>query len=194
MNDNLRALIAPLLVESRRRGLDLTEEKAASWSGSRFDWQQFARLIIARLGITADTEDKAERRLLEVLIQHPEQLKPGELERISQGGLTSPRFQVLLSLLLTEDLTAEDLEARLVKRLPTAAGLIEELRSAELPILTQADLARYCRGVINTASYRAAEREKETWLALLELEPGEEGYQKRLVEIDQELYELKHAS
>ena len=138
--------------------------------------------------------EQAERRLLEVLIQHPEHLQAGELKVLSRGGLMIPIFQAVLAVMLTEDLTAEDLAARLMNQLPDEAGLIEELNAAPLPVLFETDLPGYCRGVITISIARALERQKAAWLGLLRLEINPKRqlkYQKRIVKLEQRIYSAK---
>ena len=139
--------------------------------------------------------EQAERRVLEVLIQHPEQLHPGQLEQIWQG-LESGSFKLIVSQMITEDLASEDLAARLGNQLPDQAELIEELSAAPLPVLFETDLPRYCRGVIHTAIRRSLEQQKTAWLGLLriELDPKRQlKYQKRIVKLDSQIYAARRA-
>lgn len=150
-------------------------------------------------GTWTDTqEDAAERRLLEVLIQHPQFSNRIELQKIAASGLTTRKFQLTLDALAQESFThGADLANALSQRLPPAGlGLLRELLLAPLPVLTEADVERYCRGVLQTALRRALQREKTELLAALKRTPEEEAekhsaIQRELVNLDSELAKLK---
>ena len=51
MNDQLRAWIAPLLAEAKRRGIDLGAESKLCLEGQAFNWLLFGELAIAKLDL-----------------------------------------------------------------------------------------------------------------------------------------------
>ena len=143
-------------------------------------------------------EDLAERRLLEALIQYPQFASRLELQKIAAAGLTTKKFQLLLELVVAESTDAgSDLAHRLGQKLPEAGlGLLRELLLTELPVLTEADVQRYCRGVIHTGIRRALEREKTELLAALRRTSEADSdriaaIQRELVSLDAELSKLK---
>jgi DNA primase len=143
-------------------------------------------------------EDAAERRLLEVLIQRPESATRLELQKLSAAGLTTKKFQLILEA-LSRDFSSPDpdIANQLSQQLPAAAsGLLRELLLSPLPVLSDADAGRYCRGVIQMALRRALEREKTELLSTLKRTPEAEtdklaAIQRELVSLDGELAKLK---
>lgn len=143
-------------------------------------------------------EDTAERRLLEVLIQHSEFSNRLEQQKIVAAGLTTRKFQLVMEALVQQaNPPGPDLANQLSQQLPEAAAvLVRELLLAPLPVLTDADVERYCRGVIQMALRRALEREKTELLAALKRTDESESeklsaIQRELVNLDSELAKLK---
>jgi len=143
-------------------------------------------------------EDSAERRLLEVLIQHPEFSNRLEQQKIVAAGLTTRKFQLVMEALIQQaNPPGQDLANQLSQQLPEAAAvLVRELLLSPLPVLSEADVERYCRGVIQMALRRALEREKTELLAALKRTDESESeklsaIQRELVSLDSELAKLK---
>jgi DNA primase len=136
-----------------------------------------------------------ERQMLEVLVQIPRAFNPEKLARIAGAGLHDPNFQQVLETAnqLSGSLGSVDWANQLANQSnPEALNLIRELALSELPAHTEAELAKYAKGVVNGAMLQALAREKTDLLAALkriDMAVQPDAYaqvQRQLVELEAE--------
>jgi DNA primase len=136
-----------------------------------------------------------ERQILEVLVQMPGAFSIDKLARISGAGLQDSRHQQLLEVAnrMSSSLTSTDWANQLANAAdPEALTLIRELALSELPAKSEAELARYAKGVVNGAMLQALAREKTDLLAALkriDMAAQPDAYaqvQRQLVELETE--------
>ncbi len=138
---------------------------------------------------------KFERQVLEVLVQRPQSFNAERITRIVGAGFTQPELAGVAEAAsrISSQLTSSDWVNQLANGLAgEQLDLLRALALAELPAANDADLQKYCRGVVNGAMLQALAREKNDLLAALkriDMATQAEAYsqvQRQLVELEAE--------
>lgn len=136
-----------------------------------------------------------ERQILEVLLQRPESFKPDQLQRMAASGFTSAQYQGILELALSQ---AEHLsDPGFANLLATQASneqldLIRTLSLAPMPANGDAELDRYCKGIVKGAVLQSLNQEKvDLMAALRRIDPvaqpdSQAAISRQLVELESE--------
>lgn len=139
--------------------------------------------------------DKFEQQIMQVVLQNPTAFTVQQLRRMQAAGFTTTNYRLLMDLVLENIDSVSD--ASFASILASSASLelvpvIRELAMAPLPVKTEADVAKYCRGVVNGALIKTLEREKSDLLAALRRAEGtaseeqKAAIQRQLVELEEE--------
>ena len=138
---------------------------------------------------------KFERQVLEVLVQRPQSFNAERITRIVGAGFTQAELAGVAEAAsrISGQLTSSDWVNQLANELSgDQLDLLRALAMAELPAANDADLQKYCRGVVNGAMLQALAREKNDLLAALkriDMATQAEAYsqvQRQLVELEAE--------
>lgn len=138
---------------------------------------------------------KFERQVLEVLVQRPQSFNAERITRIVGAGFTQAELAGVAEAAsrISSQLTSSDWVNQLANELSgEQLDLLRALALAELPAANDADLQKYCRGVVNGAMLQALAREKNDLLAALkriDMATQAEAYsqvQRQLVELEAE--------
>ena len=138
---------------------------------------------------------KFERQVLEVLVQRPQSFNAERITRIVGAGFTQAELAGVAEAAsrISSQLTSSDWVNQLANELSgDQLDLLRALAMAELPAANDADLQKYCRGVVNGAMLQALAREKNDLLAALkriDMATQAEAYsqvQRQLVELEAE--------
>jgi DNA primase len=136
-------------------------------------------------------ENRHDRQMLEVLLQHPSAFDNAALQRIAAAGLADSGHQqvVQAALRLAAKRDESNWANLLLIELPDElGGLIRELAMAQLPVNSAKDLDKYASGVVRGALLQALSREKTELLAALRrVDPDAK---EQLNQIQQQLVEL----
>jgi DNA primase len=151
-------------------------------------------------GANADDEiDRKELRLLEVVVQQSQHAPLAVVRRISAAGLQSTAMQSILDFCSRAASygDTESLFADLTREFGDPfKGLLLRLLTAELPVLGDEEIPKYCSGVLNSSLLAAMNREKSDLLQVLKrLDPASQSHelqlvQQQLVELEQERRKL----
>lgn len=143
--------------------------------------------------------DRKELRLLEVVVQQSQHAPLNVIRRISAAGLQSTAMQSILDYCSRASSygDTEALFADLSRELDDEfKGLLLRLLTAELPVLGDEEIPKYCSGVLNSSLLAAMNREKSDLLQVLKrLDPASQSnelqlVQQQLVELEQERRKL----
>lgn len=144
-------------------------------------------------------QQRQERQILEVMVQFPNSFSAIQLRKISAAGMADSDHQKVVeavSQIVDQELPG-DFHNNLLHLVPAElAGLVRELALASLPVTSQAELDRYCSGIVRGAIIQALSREKEDLLgALRRLDPDSQAsaiaeVQRQLVELEAERRQL----
>ncbi len=138
---------------------------------------------------------KFERQVLEVLVQRPQSFSAERVTRIVGAGFTQTELAGVgeAASRISSELGSSDWVNQLANELSgEQLDLLRALALAELPAANDADLEKYCRGVVNGAMLQALAREKNDLLAALkriDMATQAEAYsqvQRQLVELEAE--------
>jgi DNA primase len=138
---------------------------------------------------------KFERQVLEVLMQRPQSFSAERVTRIVGAGFTQTDLAGVAEAAsrISSQLTSSDWMNQLANELSgEQLDLLRALAMAELPAANDADLEKYCKGVVNGAMLQALAREKNDLLAALkriDMATQAEAYsqvQRQLVELEAE--------
>lgn len=138
---------------------------------------------------------KFERQVLEVLVQRPQSFSTERVTRIVGAGFTQVELAGIAEAAsrISSELTSSDWVNQLANELSgEQLDLLRALALAELPAANDADLEKYCKGVVNGAMLQALAREKNDLLAALkriDMATQAEAYsqvQRQLVELEAE--------
>ena len=138
---------------------------------------------------------KFERQVLEVLVQRPQSFSTERVTRIVGAGFTQVELAGIAEAAsrISSELTSSDWVNQLANELSgEQLDLLRALALAELPAANDADLEKYCMGVVNGAMLQALAREKNDLLAALkriDMATQAEAYsqvQRQLVELEAE--------
>ena len=138
---------------------------------------------------------KFERQVLEVLVQRPQSFNAERITRIVGAGFTQAELAGVAEAAsrISSQLNSSDWVNQLANELSgEQLDLLRALALAELPAANDADLQKYCRGVVNGAMLQALAREKNDLLAALkriDMATQAEAYsqvQRQLVELEAE--------
>ena len=138
---------------------------------------------------------KFERQVLEVLVQRPQSFNAERITRIVGAGFAQAELAGVAEAAsrISSQLNSSDWVNQLAKELSgEQLDLLRALALAELPAANDADLQKYCRGVVNGAMLQALAREKNDLLAALkriDMATQAEAYsqvQRQLVELEAE--------
>jgi DNA primase len=138
---------------------------------------------------------KFERQVLEVLVQRPQSFSAERVTRIVGAGFTQTDLAGVAEAAsrISSQLTSSDWVNQLANELSgVQLDLLRALAMAELPAANDADLEKYCKGVVNGAMLQALAREKNDLLAALkriDMATQAEAYsqvQRQLVELEAE--------
>ena len=138
---------------------------------------------------------KFERQVLEVLVQRPQSFSTERVTRIVGAGFTQVELAGIAEAAsrISSELTSSDWVNQLANELSgEQLDLLRALALAELPAANDADLKKYCMGVVNGAMLQALAREKNDLLAALkriDMATQAEAYsqvQRQLVELEAE--------
>jgi DNA primase len=138
---------------------------------------------------------KFERQVLEVLVQRPQSFSAERVTRIVGAGFTQTDLAGVAEAAsrISSQLTSTDWVNQLANELSgEQLDLLRALAMAELPAANDADLEKYCKGVVNGAMLQALAREKNDLLAALkriDMATQAEAYsqvQRQLVELEAE--------
>lgn len=138
---------------------------------------------------------KFERQVLEVLVQRPQSFSAERVTRIVGAGFTQTELAGVAEAAsrISSELGSSDWVNQLANELSgEQLDLLRALALAELPAANDADLEKYCRGVVNGAMLQALAREKNDLLAALkriDMATQAEAYsqvQRQLVELEAE--------
>ena len=138
---------------------------------------------------------KFERQVLEVLVQRPQSFSTERVTRIVGAGFTQVELAGIAEAAsrISSELTSSDWVNQLANELSgEQLDLLRALALAELPAANDADLEKYCLGVVNGAMLQALAREKNDLLAALkriDMATQAEAYsqvQRQLVELEAE--------
>ena len=113
---------------------------------------------------------KFERQVLEVLLQRPESFKFEQLQRMAASGFTTAEYQAILetAVSLGDSLTDAGFSNLLATKVESSQlDLVRRLALASLPATGDAELAKYCRGVVKGALLQALNQEKVDLMAAL---------------------------
>ena len=124
----------------------------------------------AATNASASPQQKQEAQILQVLLQRPKSFEVAQLRRMSAAGLNESLHRELLSLILENE--DELYKQSFVNHLANAAPehllpLVRELALAPLPVSSEAELERYCEGIVRGAMLQTLTREKSDLLAAL---------------------------
>jgi len=138
---------------------------------------------------------KFERQILEVLVQRPQSFSAERVTRIVGAGFTQTDLAGVAEAAsrISSQLTSSDWVNQLANELSgEQLDLLRALAMAELPAANDADLEKYCKGVVNGAMLQALAREKNDLLAALkriDMATQADAYsqvQRQLVELEAE--------
>ena len=138
---------------------------------------------------------KFERQVLEVLVQRPQSFSAERVTRIVGAGFTQTELAGVAEAAsrISSELGSSDWVNQLANELSgEQLDLLRALALAELPAANDADLEKYCKGVVNGAMLQALAREKNDLLAALkriDMAAQAEAYsqvQRQLVELEAE--------
>ena len=138
---------------------------------------------------------KFERQVLEVLVQRPQSFSAERVTRIVGAGFTQAELAGVAEAAsrISSELASSDWVNQLANELSgEQLDLLRALALAELPAANDADLDKYCVGVVNGAMLQALAREKNDLLAALkriDMATQAEAYsqvQRQLVELEAE--------
>lgn len=138
---------------------------------------------------------KFERQVLEVLVQRPQSFNAERITRIVGAGFAQAELAGVAEAAsrISSQLNSSDWVNQLANELSgEQLDLLRALALAELPAANDADLQKYCRGVVNGAMLQALAREKNDLLAALkriDMATQAEAYsqvQRQLVELEAE--------
>lgn len=139
------------------------------------------------------TFDKRELLLVEVVIQQSQHVPIELVRRISAAGIQSARLQQILAVASASgsygdtQLLFEELRRKLG---PEAEELLIRLLTAELPVVREEEIPKYCNGVVTAALVTAMNREKTDLLQVLRrLDSATQ--QVELQQVQQQLVELE---
>ncbi|MCF8528540.1 MAG: DNA primase [Aquiluna sp.] len=113
---------------------------------------------------------RLERQILEVLVQRPASFSLADLRKIAAAGLTDATHQRVIEVAAAQaqSLGSPDWANLLATSLqPEDLGLLRELALSPLPANSEAEILRYCTGVVKGALLQALAREKVDLLAAL---------------------------
>jgi len=144
---------------------------------------------------SANIIDKFEQQIMQVVLQYPSSFSQQQLRRMQAAGFTTSVYRLLMDLVLEHFGSAS--EASFANTLASSASeelvpVIRELALAPLPVNSDADIAKYCKGVVNGAIIKTLEREKSDLLAALRRAEGtasdeqKAAIQRELVELEEE--------
>jgi len=142
---------------------------------------------------------RLERETMQVFVQHPESFTIEQLRRIYASGLLGTQLRALINAALEkpEVLAEPGLANFLVSVVPAELHeIVRELALAELPVTSDAELARYCSAIVDAAMLQTLAREKTDLLAALKrIDPVSNeaevlAVQRQLVELENERRKL----
>lgn len=139
--------------------------------------------------------DKFEQQIMQVVLQYPASFSQQQLRRMQAAGFTTSQYRVLMDLVLEhfEEASSPSFASSLASSAPEElVGVIRELALAPLPVKSEAEIPKYCAGVVNGAMIKTLEREKSDLLAALRRAEGtasddqKSAIQRQLVELEDE--------
>lgn len=119
---------------------------------------------------TDGPQGKFERQVLEVLLQRPESFSFDQLQRMAASGFTTAEYQAVLETAvgLGDLLLDAGFSNLLATRVDEShLDLVRRLSLAALPATGDAELTKYCRGVVKGALLQALNQEKIDLMAAL---------------------------
>lgn len=138
--------------------------------------------------------NRLERETLQVLVQQPNYFSTEQLRRIFAADLIGQELRPILSCAMESAATDRDssFASYLIANTDQSLhGLIRELALAEMPVKSDAEMARYCQGIVSAAMLQALSREKTDLLAALKrIDPSSGADQ--VMAVQQQLVELEN--
>lgn len=117
-----------------------------------------------------DPRAKFERQILEVMLQYPTTFSADQIQRMSASGFSDPQYQELLADISDSRMSLGEsgFANLLITRAPDElASLIRELSLAEIPARGEAEIQKYCKGVLTGALLQTLNQEKVDLMAAL---------------------------